>query len=50
MSMDGDKTCGTCIWNDDLLCDRLGLLVNDDDPACGKHQGKSQYEPDKEEK
>lgn len=27
-------TCGTCIYNDDLLCDRYGRLVEDDDEAC----------------
>lgn len=28
-------TCGTCIHNDDGLCDKLGILVEDDDhPRC----------------
>ena len=26
-----DKTCATCIENDDGLCDRKGILVHDDD-------------------
>lgn len=26
-----NKTCATCIENDDGLCDRKGILVHDDD-------------------
>lgn len=26
-----DKSCATCIENDDGLCDRKGVLVHDDD-------------------
>ena len=26
-----DKTCATCIENDDGLCDRKGILIEDDD-------------------
>lgn len=32
-----DKTCKTCEDNDDGLCDRLGILVEDDD-TCEKHR------------
>ena len=33
-----DRTCGTCIYNEDGLCDRFGWLVNDDDKRCnGKY-------------
>lgn len=35
-----DKTCKTCIENDYGLCDRKGILVEDDDTACEKHQNK----------
>ena len=48
--MEEKKTCGTCIWNDDLLCDKRGCLVNDDDPACCKYESVGQYKNrDKEE-
>ena len=30
-----DKTCGKCLFNDDLLCDIHGELVTDDD-TCEK--------------
>lgn len=30
-----DKNCSTCNWNDDGLCDRKGILVNDND-LCQK--------------
>ena len=33
-----DKTCATCIENDDGLCDRKGVLVHDDD-ICDQHEG-----------
>lgn len=26
-----NKTCATCIDNDNGLCDRKGILINDDD-------------------
>ena len=32
-----DKTCATCIENDDGLCDRKGILVHDDD-TCSLHK------------
>lgn len=32
-----DKTCKTCINNDDGLCDRRGILVEDKD-SCEKHR------------
>jgi len=32
-----NKTCATCIENDDGLCDRKGILVHDDD-NCEKHK------------
>ena len=32
-----NKTCETCIENDAGLCDRKGILVNEDD-SCGKHR------------
>ena len=32
-----DKTCATCIENDDGLCDRKGILVHDDD-TCSQHK------------
>lgn len=31
-----DKTCVTCIDNDDGLCDRKGILVHDD--TCSQHK------------
>ena len=36
-------TCGTCIWNDDGLCDKLGYLVNEDSkPKCkGEWEGEA---------
>lgn len=34
-----DKTCRTCIDNDDGLCDRIGILVEDED-SCGKWREK----------
>ena len=30
-----DKTCATCIENDDGLCDRKGTLVHD---TCDQHK------------
>lgn len=32
-----NKTCATCIENDDGLCDRKGILIHDDD-TCEKHK------------
>lgn len=32
-----EKTCKTCINNDDGLCDRRGILVEDED-SCEKHR------------
>lgn len=32
-----NKTCETCADNDDGLCDRLGILIEDDD-TCEKHR------------
>ena len=34
-----DKTCATCIENDDGLCDRKGVMVHDDDDdTCDQHK------------
>lgn len=32
-----EKTCKTCINNDDGLCDRKGILVEDED-SCEKYR------------
>lgn len=32
-----DKTCRTCIDNEDGFCDRKGILVDDED-SCEKHR------------
>ena len=32
-----NKTCATCIKNDAVLCDRKGILINEDD-SCNKHR------------
>ena len=32
-----NKTCATCIENDDGLCDRKGILIHDDD-TCENHK------------
>ena len=32
------ETCRTCRNNDDLLCDVLGMLIDDDDEACEKYE------------
>lgn len=29
-----ELTCGNCLWNDDLLCDKKGIIIRDDDKAC----------------
>lgn len=34
-----DKTCRICIDNDDGLCDRIEILVEDED-SCEKWRGK----------
>ena len=38
--MDESKECGTCAWNDDGLCDRIGKFVDDDD-TCRHWQSKT---------
>lgn len=35
-----DKTCKTCVENDNGLCDRKGFLVEDDD-TCEKWKDKN---------
>lgn len=35
-----NKTCETCVDNDFGLCDRLGVLVENDD-SCEKHREKT---------
>lgn len=35
-----DKTCKTCIENDNGLCDRKGILIEDDD-TCKKWKSKN---------
>lgn len=32
-----NKTCATCIDNDNGLCDRKGILIHEDD-TCDKHR------------
>ena len=32
-----DKTCKTCIENDNGLCDRKGILIEEDD-SCENHK------------
>jgi len=32
-----DKTCATCIDNDNGLCDRKGILIQEDD-TCDCHR------------
>ena len=32
-----DKTCTTCIDNDNGLCDRKGILIHEDD-TCNRHK------------
>lgn len=32
-----EKTCKNCIENEDSLCDRKGILVDEDD-SCEKHR------------
>ena len=34
-----DKTCKTCIENDNGLCDRKGILIEEDD-SCENHTKK----------
>lgn len=33
-----DKTCKTCVDNEDGFCDRKGILVEDDDDECADHK------------
>lgn len=33
-----EKTCETCVDNEDGFCDRKGILVEDDDNACEKYR------------
>lgn len=35
-----NKTCKTCRYNDNLLCDRKGIWIQDDDTLEGIHAGK----------
>ena len=35
-----DKTCSSCIDNDDGICDRKGTMVEEDD-TCEKWKGKN---------
>ncbi len=37
-------TCKECIYNDDLLCDFYGTLIEDEDPACPKYTDKQKEE------
>nr|DAR59941.1 MAG TPA: hypothetical protein [Caudoviricetes sp.] len=32
-----NKTCATCIDNDNGLCDRKGILIHEDD-TCNQHR------------
>ncbi len=50
VNMEEEKTCGTCVWNDDLLCDLLGRLISDDDPACSRHEANGYGLSEKEDK
>ena len=36
---DYKKCCGNCIWNEDLLCDKSGKMINDTDRACRSWEG-----------
>lgn len=37
-----EVVCGTCSNNDDGLCDRFGIFVEDDDlPDCGSWESKN---------
>ena len=38
-----NKTCETCVDNDFGLCDRLGVLIENDD-SCEKHREKKAVE------
>lgn len=42
-----NKTCETCVDNDFGLCDRLGVLVENDD-SCEKHREKTVERYDRE--
>lgn len=32
--MSKENTCGDCIENEDGFCDKIGIMVEDDDLAC----------------
>lgn len=34
-----DRTCETCTYNEDGLCDKKGTLVEDED-SCEKHKNR----------
>ena len=39
------NNCGTCLWNDDLLCDKKGLLIFDEESeGCEKWEDKHEDE------
>lgn len=42
-------TCGTCRWNDNLLCDAKGILVEDDEEACPKYSDGHDMKEDDDE-
>lgn len=33
-----EKTCGSCTWNDNCLCDQCGRIITDEDPACNMYE------------
>lgn len=43
------STCKTCKYNDDLLCDLYGKLVEDDDEACRKYSDSPDTSEDDDE-
>ena len=43
------STCKTCKYNDDLLCDLYGKLVEDDDEACRKYSDSHDTSEDDDE-
>ena len=39
------RTCGNCVYNDDLICDRKGIRVNDTDMRqCELWEGAKKHE------
>ena len=38
------NNCGNCIYNDDGLCDRKGVLVEDEDTCDKWSEGKIEWE------